>query len=250
MNKTKLVVSIVIVCVVVAISFSIKNKEKNSVNTNITSDSVTETNQSNTEKISDLHAVFTDPSSKEVVTVIFDTQNNTALLTGAGYTNLKLDSAVSASGARYLDSTGQIELWNKGENITLSKDGKSFFSGNSDGQSNVEKMTLNKWVWQATSEAGKVTEPKNKTAFTITFNTVDKTINATTDCNTVFGPYTVEADDKLNFSNLGMTRKFCEGSQETEFASGLSKVRKFSFNGSGALVLEFSSAEDYMLFGK
>jgi heat shock protein HslJ len=117
-------------------------------------------------------------------------------------------------------------------------------------QSDAEKIASTTWTWKSTNAGGKVVEPKDKTAFTIAFNTADKAVNATTDCNTVFGPYVVDASNKLTFGALGMTKMYCQGSQETEFVDGLSKVKKFYFNGSGALVLEFSSPSDYMLFEK
>lgn len=198
----------------------------------------------------DTAITFTNPASSEKVSVVFSEQKSTAILTGAGYKNLTLNPEVSASGAKYVNKTENVELWNRGENIEISKGGEQIFSGNIGGQSDADKMISSKWIWQATSEDGKIVEPKDKDKFTISFNTSDKTMNATTDCNTIFGPYTVNAANEITFGALGMTRMYCEGSQETEFSDGLSKVKKFYFNGSGALVLEFSSPDNYMLFGK
>lgn len=243
MNKTKLIVSAIILGIAILAFTGLKNDNKKTV-------SEENINQSNSAEQTQVTSVFTSPTSKETVSVVFDQKNNTATMSGLGYSTLVLKSATSASGARYLDTTGTLELWNRGETITLSKDGKQVFLGNIGGQSDPEKMTSTSWVWQATSAGGKVLEPKNKTAFTITFNSVDKTIHATTDCNAIFGPYTLSENNTLTFGALGMTRKYCEGSQEAEFADGLSKVKKFYFNGSGALVLEFLSPNDYMLFGK
>ncbi|MCC7357594.1 META domain-containing protein [Candidatus Uhrbacteria bacterium] len=233
MNKNILVVVIILI---ITIGFSVfyKGKNKEQVVSPAPSTAIT----------------FTSPASSEKVSVVFNEEKSTATLTGFGYTNLVLTSEVSASGARYVNKSENLELWNRGESVTLSKDGKQIFSGNIGGQNDAEKMTSAKWTWQATSEDGKVVEPKDKIAFTIAFNTGDKMVNATTDCNTIFGPYTVDSDNKLTFGSLGMTRKYCEGSQETEFASGLSKIKKFYFNESGALVLEFSSPDNYMLFEK
>lgn len=197
-----------------------------------------------------IEAIFTDPSSKESVTIVFDQSNDTATLSGLGYGELALKPAVSASGARYLDATGDLEVWNRGEQVTISKNGKQIFFGNIGGNTDREKLEANTWVWLATMADGKAIEPKNSTAFTITFNASQKTLNATTDCNSIFGPYTIDENNSLTFGSLGMTEMYCEGSQEADFAEGLSKVKSFTFNGSGALVLEFASGSGSMLFGK
>lgn len=193
---------------------------------------------------------FTDPVSKESVTITFNQEGGSAILSGLSYTDLKLKSAVSASGTRYLDESGKVEVWLRGESMTISQNDKQVFAGNVGGQSDAEKLTGSVWVWQATTAGGKVIEPKDKTAFTLTFNSAEKTLNAATDCNNIFGPYTLGENNKLAFGDLGMTRKYCEGSQETDFAEGLGKVKSFSFNGAGALVLEFTTEGDSMLFGK
>ena len=193
---------------------------------------------------------FTDPVSKESVTIVFNQIDSTAVLSGLSYTDLKLKSALSASGARYLDESGKIEVWLRGEGVTISENDKQIFTGNVGGQSEAEKLTGSVWVWQATTENDKVLEPKDKTAFTLTFNSAEKMVNASTDCNSIFGPYTLGENNKLTFGDLGMTRKYCEGSQETDFAEGLGKVKSFSFNGAGALVLEFTTEGNSMLFGK
>lgn len=136
------------------------------------------------------------------------------------------------------------------ESTTVSQNDTQVFAGNTGGLNDAEKLTEGKWVWQATTENNKVLEPKDKAAFVLTFNSAEKMVNATTDCNSVFGPYTLGENNKLTFGDLGMTRKYCEGSQETDFAEGLGKVRSFSFDGAGALVLEFTADGDSMIFGK
>ncbi len=193
---------------------------------------------------------FTDPVSKETVTIIFNQKDESAALSGLSYTDLKLKSAVSASGARYLDESGKIEVWVRGEGVTISQNDKQVFTGNVGGQTESERLTGSVWAWQATTEGGKVIEPRNKTAFTLTFDVSKKMVNATTDCNNIFGPYTLGASNILTFNGLGMTKMYCEGSQETYFAEGLGKVRSFHFNGAGALVLELATKGDTMLFGK
>lgn len=232
MNNKNILVVVVVLIVIIGFSVFYTNKSKEQAALPDPSTAIT----------------FTNPTSAEKVSVVFDQQKSTATINGLGYTNLVLNSEVSASGAHYTNKSENIELWNRGDGVTISKNGQEIFSGNIGGQSDTGKLTANTWVWQATTIADKVTEPKD-TSFTITFNPTDGIMNATTDCNAIFGPYTAK-DKILTFGTLGMTKKFCEGSQEGVFAEHLGKVASFTFNGSGALVLELASNGDTMLFGK
>lgn len=192
-------------------------------------------------------AVFTDPQTEKSVTVVFD--EDVAILSGDGFDGVMLTRARSADGARYI-SEEDLELWNKGDTVQISRGGEVVFTGNVGGQTDAEKMTSNTWTWQATTLNGEVIEPEQAEAFTISFDAADGTMHATTDCNAIFGPYELGADHALTFGALGMTKKFCEGSQEQSFADGLSKVESFYFNGSGALVLTFASSSNWMLFSR
>lgn len=192
--------------------------------------------------------VFTDPQSKENVLIAFDQENHSSTLSGLGYSNLLLKQASAANGARYLDATGTLEAWNRGQQITISKNGRQIFLGNVGGLSAAEKLIAHSWVWQATISPTKVIQPKNPTAFTLAFHAAEKRISASTDCNNIFGSYTIGANNALSFGPLGMTRKYCEGSQEQDFADGLAQVQSFGFDGAGQLVLELGCQGHRMLF--
>lgn len=193
---------------------------------------------------------FIDPSSDERVTVVFNQTDDTATLTGLGYTNLVLQPAVSASGARYVNNDEGLEVWNRGEGMTITRLDEQIFSGNAGGLTEAEKLATGTWVWQATTKGEQVIEPTTTDAFTLTFDGQTKQVNGTTDCNSIFGPYTVSDTNALTLGPLGMTKMFCPDSQETIFAEGLAQVTTFSFNGAGALVLEFASSTGFMLFGQ
>lgn len=193
--------------------------------------------------------VFTNPDNKQTISVVFNNENNTAVLSGAGYDDVVFTSAIAASGARYVNEEQGLELWNRGNNITLSRGDDTLFVGNVGGLSEVDKLISGTWVWQATTVGEVVTEPRRTDAFTVTFN-ADGQISGTTDCNGFFASYEVKADGSLNISPLGMTKMYCEGSQEMEFVTPLEDVASFSFAGSGALVLELKEGKGTMLFGK
>lgn len=193
--------------------------------------------------------VFTDPDTKESVTVVFDQSHDTAALTGLGYAGTTLHLAVAASGARYVNEAENLEVWNRGNDVTISKDGREIFSGNVGGQTDADKLEEATWSWQATTIGDAVTEPSS-TVFTLTFDKAVGTVHGTTDCNNFSGQYTVGANNSLSFGPLAMTKKFCEGSQEGVYVDALANVRSFSFAGSGALVLELASSSGSMLFGK
>jgi len=200
-----------------------------------------------TNQISGDEVVFTDPASDASVSVSFDQENNKAFLTGLGYQGLPLESAISASGARYVNDDENVEVWNRGNDVTISKDGDEIFVGNIGGQSDADKLD-GTWNWQATTIDDQVIEPATADKFTITFNEADGKVNGTTDCNGFFGPYTVDGN-ALTFGPLGATLMYCEGSQENEFTSALSQTKSFFFAGSGALVLELEEGGT-MLFGR
>ncbi len=191
---------------------------------------------------------FTDPVSSAEIQVLFDQENDKATLSGLGYQNLVLDIAIAASGARYVNESEGVELWNRGNEVTVSKDGERIFSGNVGGLTDANKLS-GTWIWQATTIGEVITEPNRVDAFTITFDEVAGRAHGTTDCNGFNGSYSVKEDDSLTFGPMASTMMYCEGSQENEFTSALAKTERFSFAGSGALVLELQGGGT-MLFGK
>jgi heat shock protein HslJ len=109
-----------------------------------------------------------------------------------------------------------------------------------EGEANPEMMTLHmkSWEWiQTDYNDGTVITPNKLDNFIIIFKE-DNTFSATTDCNLMSSTYEIDGN-KIEFSeNISMTRKFCQDSQEQEFATILRKVSSFFFTNKGELVLE------------
>lgn len=111
---------------------------------------------------------------------------------------------------------------------------------NFEGEANPDTMKLDMktWKWIKTSYSND-TEilPKNADAFTISFKN-DGTFSATTDCNSMNGTYKV-VDKQITFGeNIAKTKKFCEGSQEQEFAEQFGKIQSYFFTSRGELVFD------------
>lgn len=228
MNKTILIVAAVVVIAAVAIWFTYqKGMDKN-------------------EPITGNEVTFTDPGSGDFVSVVF-TDDDRAVLNGLGYDGVELRSAIAASGARYVNEELDLELWNRGDSVTISKSGQQVFAGNQGGLTDSDRLDEDVFVWQATTINDEVIEPVKKDAFTIDFD--GDRVSGTTDCNGFSGSYEVGENNTLSFGPLAMTKMFCEGSQEAEFVAPLADVRSFFFAGSGALVLELEGGGT-MLFGK
>jgi heat shock protein HslJ len=60
-------------------------------------------------------------------------------------------------------------------------------------------------------------------AFVLTFDT-NTSMHSTTDCNTLRGEY-LTSKDTIRFGAMMTTKMFCEGSQEMEYSSLLTKAR-------------------------
>jgi len=179
---------------------------------------------------------FTNAES-ESVTVAFPEEY--AILTGLGYTDLVLTQAISASGARYTNTEG-FELWNKGNEITISKDGEILFTGSTE---QSESFSLfDAWVWRTMVVGGDaVVEPSRPDAFIITFDSEGR-VSGTTDCNSFSGAYTREGD-VITVGPLASTKMFCADSQESQFTGALTEgPLTVSFEGGEVLVLRFSES--------
>jgi heat shock protein HslJ len=92
-------------------------------------------------------------------------------------------------------------------------------------------FTDKKWVWSSKT----IKDAKKSTAFSVTFK-ADGTLSGTTDCNTFFGSYKMDTN-KLSFGQFGLTKMFCEGTQENEFLAELEKVTMFSIDMNKNLIL-------------
>lgn len=107
---------------------------------------------------------------------------------------------------------------------------------NPEGEADPSRMTLGmtKWNWINTTVGTTKTTPKKAGAFTLSFKT-DGTFSATTDCNGLFGSYKATGKN-IVFSNVGATKMFCEGSQETVYSTIFSEATSFVFTSRGELI--------------
>jgi heat shock protein HslJ len=134
--------------------------------------------------------------------------------------------------------------------LKLNRAGTQFgeVAQNFEGEANPAKMSLEMktWTWINTRYSdGKVVTPAKANAFTLTFK--DGKVSATTDCNRMFGGYTVSGS-RLSFGNLASTRMFCEGSQENEFAKMLGATQGYRFTSKGELVFSLKMDSGTMTF--
>lgn len=130
-----------------------------------------------------------------------------------------------------------------GKSIWLLLDPKTMQFGeveqNFEGEADPSRMTLDmkKWVWvSAQYSDGREVLPKRAEAFTLTLGT-DGRFSATTDCNRMTGTYTA-VDSAISFGAIASTKMYCEGSQESEFASVLEKAQIYHFTSKGELVID------------
>ena len=74
--------------------------------------------------------------------VVFNNASGTAIMTGVGFENVELSRAMSASGARYVDTNQQLELWNKGDRVTVKRGEETLFYGTTNEKEAVALNTL------------------------------------------------------------------------------------------------------------
>lgn len=178
-------------------------------------------------EVSSTPIAFISAETGDPIFVTFGT--STAFLNGNGYSNLLFTQVEAATGAKYENSSENLSLWNKGAEVTLTRGRKVIFAGFS--ESGYESVTsssasttlpsttsteaiLGSWLWVESVKGEETAIPKKTGVFSVTF--ADGTINGTTDCNGFNGQYTQEAN-VLTIKSLGMTKMFCEDSQEMEF---------------------------------
>ncbi|WP_339611607.1 META domain-containing protein [uncultured Planktosalinus sp.] len=77
------------------------------------------------------------------------------------------------------------------------------------------------------------------------FDALNKAMNATTECNTLFGSYTIDLY-AINFGDIASTKKYCEGKMdaEKEISEALDKTGSFTLEEGQ---LKFFSANDRSL---
>lgn len=109
------------------------------------------------------------------------------------------------------------------------------------------RLDTQTWTWIRTLYSNdKIVIPAKPGVFTLTFRD-DGSLNATTDCNRMFGSYSVD-ETQLSFSKLAATKMYCPDSQEHDFANMLSQVTSFLFTADSQLVLELKYDSGQMIF--
>lgn len=110
---------------------------------------------------------------------------------------------------------------------------------NPEGEADPSRMTLTmtEWRWvSALYNDGRTVGPKAFGDFTLTF-TEDSRFTADTDCNQMGGSYSADGD-ALTFSDIYMTKMYCEGSMEETFALLLRDTAHYHFTSRGELILD------------
>ena len=203
-----------------------------------------------------IEATFLNDETGDQIDVVFnnETEVSTAVLNGLGLNNLVFEIATSASGARYLNEEQGLELWNKGNKITLSEGDRIIFEGETAGTKEVlDETGLSDfvWIWEGTKKAtdSESFTPKKVGDFSLTFSKNDGLVFGKTDCNNFSGQYTVTGND-ISFGPLAMTQMYCEGSEETDFSSAVASSTSFSFDKDGNLQLLLEAGAGTVTFSK
>jgi heat shock protein HslJ len=89
------------------------------------------------------------------------------------------------------------------------------------------------WQWVRTSiGADEFIVPLKPESFVISFRS-DGRVSSSTDCNRMFGPYSAKEDGTLSVGPLASTLMYCEGSQESDYATGLQNSTAFTISPDG-----------------
>lgn len=103
------------------------------------------------------------------------------------------------------------------------------------------------WKWVRTQKTNNiVSAPTKPDTFSLTFKS-DGNVTGTTDCNS-FGAKYVTSGEKMTFSQMVQTLKFCSGSQETLFTGSINNVESYYFDSTGRLVLKLKQDAGFMVF--
>lgn len=73
----------------------------------------------------------------------------------------------------------------------------------------------------------------------LTFDALNKAVNATTECNSMFGTYTLELY-ALNFAPIASTRMYCEGKMDAEKEIGQALAETGSYTIENGVLTLFS----------
>lgn len=186
--------------------------------------------------------------NEETIDVQFDNENQTAIMTGAGHEDLVFTQAVSASGARYENKENNLVLWNKGDQITLYEGDEIIFTGSTKPEEEQTSLQGSSWLWQHTELLnGEKMEAPEGEKFVLTFEN-DGRFGSKTDCNSLGGNYVMDSE-VLSLGEIAMTKMYCEGSLDGEYANQLGLVNSHVIEGD---TLRLNLNRDYgvMVFTK
>lgn len=200
-----------------------------------------------------IEVIYIDNTNNQQLKVVYNNTLNTATIYPNETNQVVFNATTSGSGARYENLKQGLILWNKGDDVSLYLNDSPIFTGtdinkkvNEPVSENDNSKILGSWTWQETvlSNKEKII-PKDKNLFSITFEK-DGNISGKTDCNGFGGTYS-NTDVVLSFGPLVSTLMYCEGSQETEFTSYLSKTVNYSIQDDNELKLLTSDNETIIL---
>jgi len=111
-----------------------------------------------------------------------------------------------------------------------------------------ESLTKNEWIWveTITSNSQKVKPRVND--FVLKINS-DSSFSSSTDCNSVSGSLSVN-NEKINFTKIVATEKFCPKSLESNFTAFLKDVVSYRFNEKKQLILILKDDSGLMFFNE
>lgn len=203
-------------------------------------------------------AVFMNEEGKTVPAIFYD---GAVMFNIEGLGDTVLPQTISGSGARYANEDENVIFWNKGDSVTITKDGIDIFIGTVYDKSTVlsdsNKKDTNEfslsdssWTWISTGMSNNTTiTPTKKGVFSITL-TNDGKVSGTTDCNSFGGTYTTGENNMITFSEFASTQMYCEGSQESAFIDMIGKADHFMFTNDGNLVLLLKYDSGSVMFRK
>jgi len=130
----------------------------------------------------------------------------------------------------------------------LTSDKRNETSSNKLNNITEESISTHSWLWQGTQYTNRsIIHPADSALFVASFS-VDGQFSPTTDCNNIFGNYTLNSDS-ISFGPLASTKEACTPeSKETEYIQMISKVTHYSINESGNLNLTLQDNTGSMVF--